>query len=82
MITILCGQSKLGTENINCNATFDINDEANLTEAFYAFVKATEFEGYSLTSWKNLIEEISNPETGIDDNFNILDFLDNKIYNI
>jgi hypothetical protein len=77
MITIKCGKSSYNTTNIDSEAIFTINDDANLTEVFLAIVKASQFEGYSLDSWLNIINEMKNE---IDKEYSILDFLTDSIY--
>lgn len=54
-------------------------DDATLTQALYAFVKATQFEGYSMKSWENIIEKLADPINGIDDDYSILDYLEDAI---
>lgn len=77
MITIKCGKSFYNTTNIDSEATFKINDDASLTEVFLAIVKATQFEGYSIDSWLNIINEMKNE---IDKEYSILDFLTDSVY--
>ena len=77
MITIKCGNNAYNTTNINSQATFQVNDDASLTEVFLAIVKATQFEGYSLQSWFNIINEMKDE---IDDEYSILDFLTDSVY--
>lgn len=72
MIVIVCDYSN---ENCNSTATFRCNNDATLTQALYAFVKATQFEGYSMKSWEYLIKKLADPMDGIDDNYSILDYL-------
>lgn len=76
MITIMC---KHPDENCNSMATFRCNDNATLTQALYAFVKATQFEGYSMQTWENIIEKLADPINGIDDSYSILDYLENAL---
>jgi hypothetical protein len=81
MIIIKCGNHDYNTTNINFEATINCNDDANITEVFYAIVKATLFEGYSIDSWTRLIKEMNDSNDGIDDNYSVLDFLTDSIYN-
>lgn len=77
MITIKCGKSSYNTTNIDLEAIFKVNDDASLTEVFLAIVKATQFEGYSLESWFNIINEMKDE---IDKEYSILDFLTDSVY--
>lgn len=79
MITINC-EHYWHNNNVFESAKITCPSEANLTEAFYAFVKATQFEGYSMKSWENIIKKLADPMDGIDDNYLILDYL-NDILN-
>ena len=76
MIVIDCGHC---WNNVYEGASIVCDSNGNLTEAFYAFVKATQFEGYSMKSWENIIKKLADPIDGIDDNYSILDYLEDAI---
>ena len=66
--------------NVYEGARITCTDDATLTQALYAFVKATRFEGYSMKSWENLIKKLADPMDGIDDNYSILDYLEDTLH--
>ena len=76
MITIECAHP---CNNIIATATFTCNSATTLTQALYAFVKATQFEGYSMKSWEDIIKKLADPMDGIDDNYSILDYLEDTV---
>ena len=74
MITIKCDPLR-GDNNVLESANIICASDANLTQVLYAFVKATQFEGYSMKSWEYLIKKLADPIDGIDDSYSILDYL-------
>jgi hypothetical protein len=76
MITIDC---EYLWNNVYESAKITCPNDANLTQALYAFVKATQFEGYSMKSWEYLIKKLADPIDGIDDNYSILDYLEDTL---
>jgi len=77
MITIKCGRNPYNTTNVSSKAVFKINNDASLTEIFLAIVEATQFEGYSVDSWLNIINKMKDE---IDEEYSILDFLTDLVY--
>lgn len=77
MITIKCGRDPYNTINVSSKAVFKINDDASLAEIFLAIVEATQFEGYSVDSWLNIIDKMKDK---ISEEYSVLDFLTDLVY--
>ena len=77
MITIKCRRNPHNTINVSSKAVFKIDDDASLTEIFLAVVEVTQFEGYSVDSWLNIIDKMKDK---VDKEYSILDFLTDLVY--
>lgn len=76
MITIKCGRNPYNTINVSTKAVFKIDDDASLAEIFLAVVEVTQFEGYSVDSWLNIIDKMKDK---VNKEYSILDFLTDSI---